>query len=751
MNGAADRMRWSGVAVILTVIGVRVLSEHARIPWWDVDPLVSAIPETRITPWMSMALDALVMASAALVVGAGGVGESVRGRRIGVAGWVLVVIGCAGVLLHGLVLTPYGGVQSMRGDTRSMTIGATWASAVAGGYALWVACADRRVRAACAGVVLGVVAPVCAVGVVQVFVEHAATVRAFEADPAAALLGAGVEPGSPAAASFERRLRQAEATGAFGLANVYGTVAAASAAFWAVMAVGAWRARAGRGVLVAAAGAAVGCAALWLSASKGAAVAAVFGAGVVGAIAMLARMRGSRAWMGRALGVTAIVVPLGAVVARGWVGERIGELSLLFRWHYWQASARIIAEHLWFGVGPGNFKSAYLVAKNPLNPEQVESPHSVIADWVAQLGAFGWAWVILLVCAAGAMGVGAWKSFTTENTEDAEKKTEGAKDREQEAERDERRRGRLVPVVVPMLGAAVAGWVGRETLGPDRALAVGVGVVAWCVMAVWVVRAHARMGAWFVGACAAAGAVALAHGQIEVTPVMAGSAGWWAAVVGIGAARDCGAGGPRQLVRGAVVAIAVAACAVGMAWRVPGLREWERWLQASWKVIDPSNSDSVPDAGHGLFGAWEREPSFVLVGTTAARLIGAGESESSGDRGQIAAGFVLEKFPGRVEAWVARSAALGSTPAGLEALARAAELDPWSVVIPVRIAALHAAEGDAAGAARWARKALENDAWLRLDPVVRMDAGTRARMEALAGGSGAGGRPAAEAGTGGKP
>ena len=721
MSGAADRMRWGGVAVILTVIGVRVLSEHARIPWWDVDPLVSAIPETRITPWMSMALDALVMVAAALVMVAGG-SESLRGRRIGMLGWVLVLIGCAGVLLHGLVLTPYGGVQSMRGDTRSFTIGATWASAMAGGYGLWVACADRRVLAACAGVVLGVVAPVCAVGVVQVFVEHAATVRAFEADPAAALLGAGVEPGSPAAASFERRLRQAEATGAFGLANVYGTVAAAGAAFWAVMAVGAWRARVGRRVIVAAAGAAAGCAALWLSASKGAMVAAVFGVGLVGVIAMLARVRGSRAWMVRALGVIAIVVPLGAVVVRGAVGERIGELSLLFRWHYWQASARIIAEHVWFGVGPGNFKSAYLLAKNPLNPEQVESPHSVVADWVAQLGVSGWAWVVLLVCAAGALGVGV---FNAEGAESAEKEADGARDRGNKGSSEAGDAGRLVSVVVPVVSAAVAGWIGREALGSERALAVLVGVVVWCVMAAWVVREHARVGAWFVGACAAAGAVAMAHGQIEVTPVMAGSAGWWAAVVGIGAARDRGAVGGRRMVRGALVSALLVACAVGMAWRVPGLREWERWLRDGW--IAATEGD-LRKAKADVGMAWFTQPAFAeairgWVGDTGV------------------ASDMVSWFPGRVAGWIAlaseRSERLSpGAPMVLGPLVVAAELDPWSVVLPVRIAEGYAAGGDAFEAARWARKALENDEWLRLDPVVRMDGATRARMEALAAGGG---------------
>jgi hypothetical protein len=241
------------------------------------------------------------------------------------------------------------------------------------------------------------------------------------------------------------------------------------------------------------------------------------------------------------------------------------------------------------------------------------------------------------------------------------------------------------------------------------------------------------MGSWVAVAGAGAGVVALAHGQIEVTPIMAGSAGWWAAVVGVGVVRECGAGGPRQLVRGAVVAIALVACAVMLVWRVPGLMQWERGLRDAWKAV---SSEDLERASERLIEASRLHVTITVVRSEAIRLRaheGPGSWHEVVSWGQE----LVTELPGRVEGWVALAnvmQAFGED--AIPALERGATLDPWSVSIPIRLADAHAAEGDHSEAARWARKALENDGWLRLDPVVRMDGGTLARMEALAAGGG---------------
>lgn len=733
MSRVADRIRWAAVGGLVTMIGVRVLTEHARIPWWDFDPLVAAIPESRITPAMSMVMDALTVALAAVIVFT----ESWRGRRIGLLGWIAVVTGMVGVVLHGFVVTPYGGAASLHGDTRSLTIGATWCAAVAGAMALWVACGDQRVRRVVTGILIGAVVPVVAVGVVQVFIEHPQMVRAFDADPVASLRGAGVDPGSPGAASFERRLRQAEATGAFGLANVYGTFVAASAAFWAVIGFGSWREKWGRGIAIAALGLGASAVGLWLCGSKGAAVAGAFGIAVVAMIALVARQRWGRPWMGWALGAAIVAAPLAAVAARGAVGERIGELSLLFRWHYAQAASRIIGDYPWFGVGPGNFKSAYLIAKNPLNPEQVESPHSVMVDWVSQLGVFGAAWAVLVVAAAVALGAGVYQRSRTRAAHcpwHQEEEVARSKSGPKEAQRTD---GRLVSIVAPVLAGTVSVWIARETVSPDRALAMMVGIAGWVAAAVWVANAK-RVRGWIVMGAAAAGAVAIAHGQIEVTSVMAGSAAWWAAVVGVGAGtfaterrsgRWAGAGW-------FIVCACLTAWAGVVGARAARLHAWEADLEALWTQASELSGGGVGlgvrGIGRVLAGTWRMEPGFIEVGQDSVRLLHQTPPTVPVTEAEGVALEMIELFPGRTVAWVTRGNVAQNHSAQLEALARAAELDRWSVAIPVRMADLSVASGDPEEASHWARRALENDDWLRLDPVVRMDAATRARMEGLA-------------------
>ncbi|MFM9958921.1 MAG: O-antigen ligase family protein [Phycisphaerales bacterium] len=110
----------------------------------------------------------------------------------------------------------------------------------------------------------------------------------------------------------------------------------------------------------------------------------------------LAHTRGSLAWLALAMPLLA----LAAVAVRGLIGERLGwlgELSLLFRSQYLEGSIRIIADAFPSGVGPGGFKAAYALHKPSLSPETVESPHSIFFDWLACLGLAGAAWCGLLM------------------------------------------------------------------------------------------------------------------------------------------------------------------------------------------------------------------------------------------------------------------------------------------------------------------------------------------------------------------
>ena len=82
----------------------------------------------------------------------------------------------------------------------------------------------------------------------------------------------------------------------------------------------------------------------------------------------------------------------GAVLPEGFLGDK----SLLFRWHYTIASAHIVADAPWRGVGPDGSQAAYSLHRVPRNPEEVTSAHSMFWDWLCALGISGAAWIALV-------------------------------------------------------------------------------------------------------------------------------------------------------------------------------------------------------------------------------------------------------------------------------------------------------------------------------------------------------------------
>src|SRR5262249_46234727 len=106
-----------------------------------------------------------------------------------------------------------------------------------------------------------------------------------------------------------------------------------------------------------------------------------------------------------ALPILLIAAALSALVLRGLVGERSGELSLLFRWFYISTAARIIAVHPVLGVGPAGFQDAYQLLKPAISPEEVTSPHSVLFDFTSTLGLFGVAFALLFLLWSARAGV----------------------------------------------------------------------------------------------------------------------------------------------------------------------------------------------------------------------------------------------------------------------------------------------------------------------------------------------------------
>ena len=70
-------------------------------------------------------------------------------------------------------------------------------------------------------------------------------------------------------------------------------------------------------------------------------------------------------------------------------GRLPGGNSMLVRWQYWEASARMIADHPWTGVGPGNFGTRYNHYKPAAALESVADPHCLPLSLLAQYGPLG--------------------------------------------------------------------------------------------------------------------------------------------------------------------------------------------------------------------------------------------------------------------------------------------------------------------------------------------------------------------------
>lgn len=559
-------LRWFAFIALMFAAMARAQSIRARIPYWDLDPTLVDMPETALLYSHGFALDSLVWLAAAAMI----VGELLIGRRIHWKSGLLVLLGAIGAALHGYVLPPPGATTNMlHGDFMGLALGSAWASAVVGGWTLLHLAREQGIRRAAAFTLLGFVATLVAKGAYQVYVEHAYTVKSYRADPAAVLASNGLEIGSTAAKEFERRLLQPEALGWFGLANVFGSFVAAGFVLFLALSIGAWKLVREKAITSGPAGVVtiallISAFGLYLSGSKGAIGAAL--AGCVALLPLLLRAgrgeehvartrvglsqplslweRMSRSFLRNETGegaasttpesrlptpvallpIALCLLTLLAILVRGVVGERIHELSLLFRYHYLVAATRIFASDPLTGVGPMGFKGAYALHKVPINPEQVESPHSVFFDWSATLGLFGVAWCLFLIYLLYRAG----RNLTSSPP--------GATSLSPGREQVAMSRLPIYASIVAIVLAAIVCWL-REApvVTQDEWPLRLVALVVWSAIVVIGMRiADLAPRAFNVAIIAAATTLAV-HGMIEMTPTQPGSCMLWLLVIGCSA------------------------------------------------------------------------------------------------------------------------------------------------------------------------------------------------------------------------
>ncbi len=733
MSRASDTLRLAALGAILFAAFMRAMTAPPLTPFWDVDPMAAAVPETALLPSWALLLDALVLLGA----GAAILGETRARRPIMWRSGLLLLPGVLVVLLHGLVRTPIG-AAGLRGDFDSLATGSAWAAAMTGAWAIAHLARDPAFRRAAGLALLGFVALLAAVGAHEYFLEHARTVADFDNDPAAALRAQGLEPGSRGARIFERRLRQPEATAWFGLSNVYGSFAAAGLVGWSLIGLACARARR-RLALVASTVAALAClGALAMSGSKGAIGAAIV-AGAVAAPFTVPRLATRLRALGPALALGAVATPLLVVLARGIVGERIGELSLLFRWHYAVAATRIFGDHPLAGVGPGAFKAAYAQAKVPRNPEWVDSAHSLLLDWAATLGLLGLAWGALLILWVVLLGR-------------ALPEADPAPDPDHPPEHAGPPRA---AALLAILGAIFFAWsLDRPVTGPGplEMLVRALGAGAWVAL-LYLPLSVSRL------ALAGAGLTVAVHAQLEMTGVRTNSALPALLLIALGAAPVLASASPPAArpkapgIAAAAIAAFLAATIV-LAGVLPAAR-WQHHLRLAATAVQPGPSQritlaDVDDAVRHLQHADDLLPSRTQPLQHAARLrmveadvlLRRADEPAARRAASDAARFaerLTDRYPGRAPIWSRLGAVergrfellrdRDALAASADAWARAAALDPTALTPAFRAWDAYRVLGRRAEAVRWARRTLELDEQLVLDPLVGLSESQRASIE----------------------
>lgn len=612
--GWIERAGWM---LVLICVGLRATTSFDPFPYWGLDPVVESPPVTGLTPATGAITDCVMIVGSGVAL----LGAARAGRRTSRVGLGLWLAGTVPALAHAFVL-PGDVLENSR-------LGLTWTAALTAALAASVVCRDQAHRRLTLAPLFGLIVLMSAKGVIQVFAEHPQTVATFQADREAFLAAQGWSPDSPSARVFERRLMQSEATGWFGMANVYASFAAAALVGWIGWLTAAWPTRQKSAWLAPALGAGSAAVALVLAGSKGGYIAATAGLSLLAlrwlldrsgrrsqadrqaaqapAIAQDAPLPVCTARLGTLLALLLIVLALLAVIVRGLIGERWPERSLLFRWFYLIGAVRIIAHHPLLGTGPGEFKDAWLLLKPPESPEDVTSPHSVLLDYLACLGLGGAAWSALWLGWVAAAGRN-WLLQVDHTRQPKPEPHPGGDDRP--ALPQARTLGWCAAGVV--LVPFAIGTLLEQPLGtPEWAIGRALGLAGWLLVSLrmlsrWPsqpaqVRTQVSGADW----PAAIAALTLAlHAQIEMTFIWPGAAALACVLLAAGGADDHPSPGilrsratPLQADTGSLLSSPIApriGCSLllaplmlaawGVAWH---LWRWERELHHAASVVRP--------------------------------------------------------------------------------------------------------------------------------------------------------------------
>lgn len=252
---------------------------------------------------------------------------------------------------------------------------------------------DLRVR-----LVLVVVA---ALGVVsayqcaeQLLVSNRITIEQYEQNPKMLLDPLGIEPGTFAQFLFEHRLYSRGIRGYFTTSNSAASFSIVASFATLVLLIRRYADRKARPSALPVAAAIMVLAGLLLTRSKGGILAFIVGLALFGALLVFRRQLNAHRRLALAVSIPLVLLSVGAAgYATVSYGLKHGSLpggnSMLVRWQYWAASARMYADHPWTGIGLGNFSTWYPHYKPAPALESVSDPHNVLLSLTTQIGPLG--------------------------------------------------------------------------------------------------------------------------------------------------------------------------------------------------------------------------------------------------------------------------------------------------------------------------------------------------------------------------
>lgn len=295
------------------------------------------------------------------------------------------------------------------GDLRASTNEAWWWIAAAVWWVMLRRCMSRpSFRLALTGMLVGLGVLLAVHTLHQVFVSFPETLAAYAADPDAqfAKLGIDAPPGSAARMNFENRLRDGGPTATFALANsLAGPLAMIASACLAILASmissapNWWKHRFG-GLAIMAAATAVLLGALSVTGSRSGVLAVAIMSMVLVAHAFAREWLGARRRIVVAISGAVILLVGVAVVAIDDDSWSQAPATLQLRSQYWRATLAMVADHPWFGVGPGNFQLVYQAYRDVTAHELIAEPHNFLFETLACGGWIGASLLIAMLIVA---------------------------------------------------------------------------------------------------------------------------------------------------------------------------------------------------------------------------------------------------------------------------------------------------------------------------------------------------------------